>query len=210
METAACSATLRSLFKLALPIGSRLLTGRLETPVSWVCHLRTRPPLFADLEGGELVLVSTSTLAAYSKPLTLETVIEELTRTKASALGVRGTLTPRAHQMAKSLNFPVIALPERVVLPQVERAVQRFLQPPGPAYPARLRASADAPAPCGQLSRPDDDAQRPGPDARPPGRGARPPGERPQPGPAGLARAGLGRASGAGRGRGVRAALRSG
>ena len=54
METAACSATLRSLFKLALPIGSRLLTGRLETPVSWVCHLRTRPPLFADLEGGEL------------------------------------------------------------------------------------------------------------------------------------------------------------
>ena len=126
METAACTATLRSLFKLALPIGSRLLTGRLETPVSWVCHLRTRPPLFADLEGGELVLVSTSTLAAYSKPLTLETVIEELTRTKASALGVRGTLTPRAHQMAKSLNFPVIALPERVVLPQVERAVQRY------------------------------------------------------------------------------------
>src|SRR5690606_30030378 len=53
-------------------------------------------------------------------------VIEELTRTKASALGVRGTLTPRAHQMAKSLNFPVIALPERVALPQVERAVQRY------------------------------------------------------------------------------------
>jgi purine catabolism regulator len=92
-----------------------------------VCNLRTRPPIFADIEGGELVLVSTHTLANYQKPLTLETVIEELTQTKASAIGVRGTLTPRAHQAAKQHNFPLIALPDRAVLPQVERAVQRLL-----------------------------------------------------------------------------------
>jgi len=126
MNAVSSSTSLKSLLKLALPIGSRLVTGDPATPVTWVCHLRTRPPIFADLEGGELVLVSTATLANYQKPLTLETVIEELTATNASALGVRGTLTPRAHQVAKACNFPVVALPERAILPQVERAVQRY------------------------------------------------------------------------------------
>ncbi len=126
MATVSSSVDIKTLIKLALPIGSRLVTGRIETPVSWVCQLSTRPPLFADLGGGELVLLSVNTLANYQKPLTLETVIEELTRTNASALGIRGTLSPRAHQVAKALNFPLIALPDRAALPQVERAVQRL------------------------------------------------------------------------------------
>jgi purine catabolism regulator len=127
MSAVSTATDIKSLLKLALPIGSRLITGHPDTPVTWVCNLRTRPPIFAEIEGGELVLVSTHTLATFQKPLALETVIEELTQTKASALGIRGTLTPRAHQVAKQHNFPVIALPDRAVLPQVERAVQRLL-----------------------------------------------------------------------------------
>lgn len=117
---------IKTLLKLALPIGSRLIIGNPDTPVSWVCHLRTRMPIFADIEGGELVLVSTNTLANYQKPRTLESLIEELAKTNASALGVRGTLTPRAHQVAKHYGFPLVALPDRAVLPQTERAIQRF------------------------------------------------------------------------------------
>ena len=127
MSAVSTSTDIRSLLKLALPIGSRLITGHPDTPVNWVCNLRTRPPIFADIEGGELVLLSTATLSNYQKPLTLETVIEELVQTRASALAVRGTIMPRAHQVAKSANFPVIVLPDRAVLPQVERAVQRLL-----------------------------------------------------------------------------------
>jgi hypothetical protein len=126
MNAVTASTDVQTLLKIALPIGSRLITGHPNTLVSWVCNLRTRPPIFADLQGGELILVSTGTLANYQKPLSLETVIEELTQTKASALGVRGTLTPRTHQVAKAHNFPLIALPDRAILPQVERAVQRF------------------------------------------------------------------------------------
>ena len=117
---------LKTLLKLALPIGSRLIIGEPDTPVSWVCHLRTRTPIFADIEGGELVLVSTNTLANYQHPRSLESLIEELAKTNASALGVRGTLTPRAHQVAKHYGFPLVALPDRAVLPQTERAIQRF------------------------------------------------------------------------------------
>jgi len=126
MHAVSSTTDIKTLLKLALPIGSRLVTGHPHTPVSWVCHLRTRPPIFADLEGGELVLISTNMLPNYHKPLTLETVIEELTQTKASALGVRGTLSPRAHQIAKAHDFPLIALPDRAALPQVERAVQHL------------------------------------------------------------------------------------
>jgi purine catabolism regulator len=118
---------LKTIIKLALPMGSRLVTGYPTTPVQTVSHLRNRPPFFSDIENSEMVLVSTATLASGSNPLSLETVIEKLTQTKASALCVQGALSPRSHQIAQAANFPLISLPERSVLPQVERAVQRLL-----------------------------------------------------------------------------------
>ncbi|MBN1201021.1 MAG: helix-turn-helix domain-containing protein [Anaerolineae bacterium] len=126
MNVVTTSIDVKTLLKLALPIGSRLITGRPETPVSWVCNLRPRPPFFPDLEGGELVLVSTNALANHQKPPALEDVIEQLAKAKASALGVRGTLTPHTHRIARAYNFPLIALPDRAILPQVERAVRRL------------------------------------------------------------------------------------
>jgi purine catabolism regulator len=127
MNAVATSTDIRTLLKLALPIGSRLITGYPATPVSRVSHLRTRPPIFGGIDGNELVLVSTHSLSNYDHSLSLETVVEKLTQTQASALGVQGTLTPRTQQIAKESNFPLIALPDRTVLPQVERAVQRLL-----------------------------------------------------------------------------------
>lgn len=127
MSTVVTSTDLKTLLKLALPIGSRLVTGYPATPVSWVSHLRTRPPIFADIEGQELILLATESLASYNKPLALDTVIEKLTQTAASALCVLGTLTPRAQQVAREHDFPLVALPDRIALPQVERAVQRLL-----------------------------------------------------------------------------------
>jgi purine catabolism regulator len=127
MTAVSTSTTLHQLLKLALPIGSRLLTGSLDAPVSWVCSMRTRPPIFADMEGGELVLVSTSTLANFQKPLTLDMIVAELIELRAGALAVCGPIPPAAHQLAKQHNFPLLTLPERTALPQVERAVQRLL-----------------------------------------------------------------------------------
>lgn len=121
------STDIKTVLKLALPLGSRLVTGYPTTPVHTVSHLRNRPPFFADIENSEMVLVSTATLTSGPNPLSLETVIEKLTQTKASALCVQGALTPRSQQVAQAHNFPVITLPERAVLPQVERAVQRLL-----------------------------------------------------------------------------------
>ncbi len=127
MSAVMTSTNIQTLLKLALPIGSRLITGYPATPVSRVSHLRTRPPIFGGIDGQELVLVSTNSLSNYDHSLSLETVVEKLTQTQASALGVQGTLTPRTQQIAKEANFPLIALPDRAVLPQIERAVQRLL-----------------------------------------------------------------------------------
>lgn len=130
MSAVTTPTDIKTLLKLALPLGSRLVTGYPATPIHWVTHLRTRPPFFADITGSELVLVSTQSLASNPNPLSLEAVIEKLTQTQAGALCVHGTLSPRAHQIAKTHNFPLIALPERAALPQVERAVQRLLTDP--------------------------------------------------------------------------------
>lgn len=127
MNAVHTSTDIRSLLKLALPIGSRLVTGYPATQVSRVSHLNNRLPLFADISGDELILVSTPGLAAQRQAVSLESVIEKLTQTQASALGVQGTITPRTQQIARDFNFPLIMLPDRVVLPQVERAVRRLL-----------------------------------------------------------------------------------
>ncbi len=118
---------LKTVLKLALPPGSRLVIGYPNTPINRVTHLRTRPPIFADLNGQELVLVSLDTLANAPTPLSLETVIERLTQTRASALGVQGKLPPRIQQIAREHNFPLVSLPHRAALPQVAQAVQRLL-----------------------------------------------------------------------------------
>ena len=121
------STDLKTVLKLALPPGSRLVNGYPNTPINRVTHLRTRPPIFADMNDQELVLVSLDTLANAPTPLSLETVIERLTQTRASALGVQGKLPPRIQRIAREHNFPLITLPHRAALPQVAQAVQRLL-----------------------------------------------------------------------------------
>ncbi|MCD4686824.1 MAG: helix-turn-helix domain-containing protein [Anaerolineae bacterium] len=131
MTVAAPTATdLKTVLKLALPVGSRLVTGYPNTPVNHVANLRIRPPIFAGLDQQDLILVSTEALSHAPHPLSLEAVIEKLSTTPASGLCVQGTLTPRTQQIAQHHNFPLIALSQRATLPQVERAVQRLLTDP--------------------------------------------------------------------------------
>ncbi len=127
MATVTQQTEIKTVLRLALPTGSRLLTGYPHTPVNCVAHLRTRPPIFGDLGDHQLVLVSTSDLANASNAISLDTVIERLVQTEASALAVQGTLSPRTQQIARMHNFPVIVLPNRITLSQVEHAVQRLL-----------------------------------------------------------------------------------
>jgi PucR family transcriptional regulator, purine catabolism regulatory protein len=121
---------IKTLMKLALPIGSQQYSGRPETPVHRVHHLRAHSPGMVDMAGGELVLLSTTALGTHRPKMPLETVIEQITESRASALGVQGAITPQAQQVARSRNFPLIALPEQAVLPQVGRAVERLLTNP--------------------------------------------------------------------------------
>ena len=127
MPAVSSATDLRTVLKLALPIGSRLVSGYPATPVSRVSHLRTRPPIFTEIGHGEMLLVSTTALANTPNAPALDTIIERLTKTEASALAVQGTLTPRTTQIARQHNFPLIALPERAPLPQIERAIRRLL-----------------------------------------------------------------------------------
>ncbi len=127
MTAVSTTTDIKMLLKLALPIGSRLVAGHPATPINWVYHVRHCPLSYQDLAGRELVLLSTSTLADDTDAPPLEAIIKALVGRRASALGVQGTITPRAQQVARTHDFPLISLPDRAVLPQVEQAVQRLL-----------------------------------------------------------------------------------
>lgn len=126
MTAVSSSTDLKTLLKLALPIGSRLLVGHPATPINWVSHLRQYPCPLDHIERGQLVLVSTGALNNQYEHLSLEMVIEDLVQHNAGGLCVRGTITPPAQQIARAHDFPLISLPERAVLSQTERAVQRL------------------------------------------------------------------------------------
>jgi purine catabolism regulator len=127
MSAVSSATDLRTVLRLALPLGSRLVSGYPATPVSGVSHLRAQPSHLGEIRHSELLLVSTETLANTPNALPLEALIERLTATEASALAVQGTLSPRTYQVARQHNFPLVALPERAVLNQVERSVRRLL-----------------------------------------------------------------------------------
>ena len=79
MPAVSSATDLGTVLKLALPIGSRLVSGYPTTPVSRVSHLRTRPPIFSEIGHSEMLLVSTTALANSPNAPALDTIIERLT-----------------------------------------------------------------------------------------------------------------------------------
>jgi purine catabolism regulator len=95
--------------------------------------MRTRPPAFESLQGGEAALISLSALSALQavdRSLTLLRVLDSLAEARVAAVvvgGVEGEVLPdevqRAALLADERGLPLIALPRKPLLPDVERAI---------------------------------------------------------------------------------------
>lgn len=121
------SVSIKHLLRLALPPGSRLLTGDPETRITWVRRTRVQPPAFLNLDPGEFALLSMETMHMVDERLTLVRVVEALAQVKVGAIGVQGPTDPAGVDRAHDLNVPLIALPHDVSLMAIERAVTRVL-----------------------------------------------------------------------------------
>ncbi|KAB8139967.1 PucR family transcriptional regulator [Chloroflexia bacterium SDU3-3] len=121
--------TVRDVVRLALPPGTTIVAGNsgLAHPVTWVASQRATPPVFSNLRGGELALVSVSAALALDDQLTLPSLIERLARVPIAAVGAIGEISEAAQAAAEDAHIPLLHLPDDINPREVEREVQRLI-----------------------------------------------------------------------------------
>ncbi len=120
--------TVRDALRLALPPGTAVLAGAngLGHQVSWVATQRATPPVFANLRGGELALVSVAAAQAIDNRLTLATLIDRLSHVPIAAIAVLGAVPPEAAAVADTTHIPILQVPNGANLGEIEREMQRL------------------------------------------------------------------------------------
>ncbi len=121
------------------PSTAKLLggAGGLQRQVTWAATMHTRPPAFEALRGGELALLSLSTLSALQEvdsSLTLAKVVQSLDEAAVAGVAVAGLeetrLSADAEQaiaLADKGALPLIALPRQPPLQAIERDIIAFV-----------------------------------------------------------------------------------
>lgn len=123
------SVTVRDVIRLALPPGTHVVAGSsgLAHQVTWVASQRATPPVFANLRGGEIALVSVAAIQAIDDQMTLPALIERLAPVPISALAAIGEIGAEAAAAADGAHIPLLQLPEDTNAREVEREVQRLI-----------------------------------------------------------------------------------
>ena len=123
------SATIKDIYRLAMPPHTKLLTGaeHLGRPVTWACSLRPSPPAFPKLDGNELALIDMDDLRRLDPQMRLERVVASLRDARVSAIAVLGPVTDAAVRAAATSQAPLFQLPEDAQIVQVERTIIRLI-----------------------------------------------------------------------------------
>jgi PucR family transcriptional regulator, purine catabolism regulatory protein len=123
------TTTIEDIYRLALPAGSRLLTGEeyFSRAVSWACSLRPSPPAFPKLDGNELALIDMDDLRRLDAQMRLDRVVFSLQSARVSAIAVLGQVDESAIRAAQSTQLSLIGLPGGESLIPIERAVIRLI-----------------------------------------------------------------------------------
>jgi len=121
------AATLQALIQFALPLGTSLITGEPETPISWAVTVRAQPPAFPDIHGGEMALVSMDVLRGYDSRITLAEVIQSLAEVGVNAVAVQDDVPQDAITTAESTNVGILQVPYESSLAGIERAINKLI-----------------------------------------------------------------------------------
>jgi PucR family transcriptional regulator, purine catabolism regulatory protein len=121
--------TVEDVWHGALPKDTTLAGGGtgMRREVVWCTTLRTRPPAFMPLRGGELLLIDPQVLAAVDARLTLAHLLESLAGQAIAGLAVAGRPPPEARRTADALGIPLLLVPSSSPLDQVEQQVLRYI-----------------------------------------------------------------------------------
>ena len=121
--------TVRDVWRGALPDGTELLGGGagLERRVEWATVLRTRPPAFEAVKGGELALVPVASIRLLDERLDLADVMNGLAEKGGVAVAVLGDPSPASLGVAERRHMPLLRLPPAAHVSEMQQNVVRFI-----------------------------------------------------------------------------------
>lgn len=121
------AASIQSLLRYSLPLGASIVAGDPDTQVNWSVTIRAQPPVFPDIYGGELALVSMDVLRSFDSRLTLSNVLRQLADFGVSGVLATGSVGQDAVEAANDCGVALLSVPEETSLTTVERAVNALI-----------------------------------------------------------------------------------
>lgn len=123
------AVTVKDIWRCALPEGSELLAGGagLERRVEWACALRTRPPAFDAVKGGEMAFIPVRSIRMLDERLDLVQVMTSFAEKGGVAVAVLGDASAQSIAVADRLMMPLLRLPETVHINDAQQACVRFI-----------------------------------------------------------------------------------
>jgi PucR family transcriptional regulator, purine catabolism regulatory protein len=121
--------TVEDVITLALPPGTTVAAGAagLGREVTWAARIRSSPPAFGHLAGGELVLLPVAILSELDERLQLDEVIRRLAELGVAGAAVLGTIGKPARDAAEAASLPLLALPKGADVGALERDAARLI-----------------------------------------------------------------------------------
>ena len=123
------TVTVHDAIQLVLPQPALILAGQsgLYRTVSWPALARAVAPLFTDLNGNEIALISMNTLRDVDPPIALATLIDRLAMVPVSAVVIFGVCDDQSIRVAERHQLPLISVTSDVDIRTIERELQRLL-----------------------------------------------------------------------------------
>lgn len=125
----AAAITVKDVWRGVLPPGTELLGGGtgLERRVEWACALRTRPPAFDAVKGGEVAFVPVRSIRLLDERLDLAQVMTSFAEKGGVAVAVLGDASPISITVADQRAMPLLRLPDSAHLTEAHQACVRFI-----------------------------------------------------------------------------------
>jgi len=121
--------TVKDVWRGSLPPATELLAGGqgLDRRVEWATALRTRPPAFDAIKGGEMAFVPVKSIRLLDDRLDLPQVMTSLAEKGGVAVAVVGAVSAESVAAADRMTLPLLRLPDSVHVADVQQATVRFI-----------------------------------------------------------------------------------